>query len=491
MAKQAITANVLCSYWISSRDRIMNQFVVWNSVFARNYRQVYDEDPPQTYLESQSKVGMILPPMVTMGTVTRRAVEPTWLTASNAKPQRIGSELKAKICSPPGYSIIGADVDSQELWIASLLGDSQFGVHGSTAFGWMAVQGNKKDGTDPHSRSAKILKATRDHAKIFNYARIYGSGLKFSAALLTKCDPSVSEEEARKRAQQLYWDTKGRPFYGLKGTNILCKSATKISDKMKRPFWFGGSESYMFNAMEKIATQSDPRTPVLGCQMPDSLLSTSARKKYHTSCVNWVVQSSAVDYLHLLLVSCRHLMDLQNIRGRLLITIHDEIRYLVRDEDAVRMAMILQVANCWTRALFAFKLGMYDLPQSVAFFSAVDVDRVLRKEVFDKCITPSSPEGVLESGKSYSIQDLLNQLLPCDDNHKEVTDSSFLTTETMLNDGDELWLRLQMCGSSSEVKTLLTAPDRRSSQVEEQYVPEDSAISYLPYEKELEFSQNS
>ena len=33
--------------------------------------------------------------------------------------------------APPGYHIVGADVDSQELWIAAVLGDMQFaGIHG-------------------------------------------------------------------------------------------------------------------------------------------------------------------------------------------------------------------------------------------------------------------------------------------------------------------------------------------------------------------------
>ena len=33
------------------------------------------------------------------------------------------------------------DIDSQELWIAGLIGDSHFGgVHGCTAFGWMTLQ---------------------------------------------------------------------------------------------------------------------------------------------------------------------------------------------------------------------------------------------------------------------------------------------------------------------------------------------------------------
>lgn len=39
---------------------------------------------------------------------------------------------------PPGYSLVGADVDSQELWIAAVLGEAHFaGMHGELGFaGW-------------------------------------------------------------------------------------------------------------------------------------------------------------------------------------------------------------------------------------------------------------------------------------------------------------------------------------------------------------------
>ena len=44
---------------------------------------------------------------------------------------RVGSELKAMVRVPPGYYFVGADVDSQELWIAAILGDAHFaGIHG-------------------------------------------------------------------------------------------------------------------------------------------------------------------------------------------------------------------------------------------------------------------------------------------------------------------------------------------------------------------------
>ena len=48
------------------------------------------------------------------------------------QPDRVGSELKAMVRSPPSYCFVGADVDSQELWIAAVLGDARFaGIHGT------------------------------------------------------------------------------------------------------------------------------------------------------------------------------------------------------------------------------------------------------------------------------------------------------------------------------------------------------------------------
>ena len=87
---------------------------------------------------------------------------------------------------------------------------------------------------------------------------------------------------------------------------------------------------------------------------------------------------------------------------------HDELRYLVKDEDRYRAALALQIANLWTRSLFAFKLGMDDLPQGVAFFSAVDIDHVLRKEVDMPCVTPSQPSPI-PSGESLDITGVLQK----------------------------------------------------------------------------------
>ncbi|CAI2163061.1 11384_t:CDS:2 [Funneliformis geosporum] len=402
VAKDALTMNANCSYWISARERIRKQMVIYE-----DHPNIMDNMGFES--DKEKKIGMILPQTVTMGTITRRAVENTWMTASNAKKDRIGSELKAIIQAPKGYKIIGADVDSEELWIASLIGDSQFGFHGSTAMGWMTLQGDKAAGTDQHSRTANILKISRSDAKVFNYGRIYGAGLKFAVQLLKQFNETMGDSQAKERATDLYNHTKGKKFYG-KG-------------KIKAPyenFWYGGSESYMFNRLEEIATDNNPQTPALKCGITEALKGCIVNKNYMTSRVNWVVQSSGVDYLHLLLVSMQYLMEKYKIEGRFMLSVHDEVRFLVKETDSYRAALALQISNFWTRAMFSYMLGINDLPMSVAFFSAVDIDHVLRKEAESSCRTISY-DTEIEDGKSLTIHELLkhkSSLLPPDENNQ-------------------------------------------------------------------------
>ena len=73
------------------------------------------------------------------------------------------------------------------------------------------------------------------------------------------------------------------------------------------------------------------------------------------------------------------------------------MRYLVKSDDRYRFALALQYANLLTRAMFSHQLNLHDLPMSVAFFSAVDIDKCLRKEATMDCLTPSNPLG-LEKG---------------------------------------------------------------------------------------------
>ncbi|XP_019749565.1 DNA polymerase subunit gamma-1 isoform X3 [Hippocampus comes] len=438
-ATRALEINKMMSFWRNAHKRISSQMVIWLRKgelprFVSRHKE-FDEE---------GQYGAILPQVVTAGTVTRRAVEPTWLTASNARRDRVGSELKAMVQAPPGYHLVGADVDSQELWIAAVLGEAHFaGMHGCTAFGWMTLQGKKSQATDLHSRTADAVGISREHAKVFNYGRIYGAGQPFAERLLMQFNHRLSQTDAASKARQMYALTKGLRRYELSDEgewlvtelgievereedgSVSLQELRKISrlasqssrrkkwDLVGKRIWFGGTESDMFNKLESIAHSAQPATPVLGCRISRALEPKAVKDEFITSRVNWVVQSSAVDYLHLMLVAMRWLFEEHDIDGRFCISIHDEVRYLVRTEDRHRAALALQITNLLARSMFAHALGMRDLPQSVAFFSAVDIDTCLRKEVTMDCVTPSNPMGVerkygLPPGEALDIYQIMD-----------------------------------------------------------------------------------
>ncbi|XP_041650952.1 DNA polymerase subunit gamma-1 [Cheilinus undulatus] len=438
-ATRALEINKMMSFWRNAHKRISSQMVLLLRKGELPHTVSRHKD-----FDEKGQYGAILPQVITAGTVTRRAVEPTWLTASNARKDRVGSELKAMVQVPPGYHLVGADVDSQELWIAAVLGEAHFaGMHGCTAFGWMTLQGKKSQGTDLHSRTADTVGISREHAKVFNYGRIYGAGQPFAERLLMQFNHRLSQIEAASKARQMYALTKGTRRYHLseegdwlvheldievereengaitlEELRRITRLATKSSRRKRwemvdKRFWAGGTESDMFNKLESIAHSAEPATPVLGCRISRALEPKVVKDEFITSRVNWVVQSSAVDYLHLMLVAMKWLFEEHDIDGRFCISIHDEVRYLVSSKDRYRAALALQITNLLTRCMFAHALGMQDLPQSVAFFSSVDIDQCLRKEVDMDCVTPSNPTGLerrygLPSGEALDIYQIIN-----------------------------------------------------------------------------------
>lgn len=79
IAEHILKLNRNIIYWRNARDRIISQMVVWlrQSQLPRSVTNSDNFDPSNRY-------GAILPQVITSGTLTRRAVESTWLTASNA-----------------------------------------------------------------------------------------------------------------------------------------------------------------------------------------------------------------------------------------------------------------------------------------------------------------------------------------------------------------------------------------------------------------------
>ena len=138
--------------------------------------------------------------------------------------------------------------------------------------------------------------------QVLNYSRIYGAGQTHTAKLLVQW--GLTKDHAKKRAAALFKDTKGERGYVLNAHGIALARRHKIGgwdiagddvavsakqgtylikrrmkDKPKENFmvakarifkrtnWQNGTESAMFNQLEAIAMQDEPRTPVLQCKI--------------------------------------------------------------------------------------------------------------------------------------------------------------------------------------------------------------------------------
>ncbi|CAI5441012.1 unnamed protein product [Caenorhabditis angaria] len=452
--------------------------------FWTSYSERYRDEVAIYYEQNQEdakKLGAIAAAVVPAGTVSRRSVHKLWVTLTNQSGGHvIGTGIKAMVQASNGARLVGADVDSQEQWLAALYGDASAEkrldlanrVAGKTAFSNMMLAGSKSDNTDLHSVVANQLKISRNHAKTLNYARLYGSGESHAAKHLMRIG-GMKQAEAEKTASQLFKLTKGDvskfqkidpnfnifvdkflarnrnldsskiltidgafylPTYTSKYAqetiefedwmiatyfpdssenreNLICGIYEKLGENRK--LFVGGYESSTFNFLEMKAAQQNLRTPILECQIADSLGklpdgTPDAKffdKKYKRSVMNWIVQSSAVDFLHLLLVSMEWLTIKYEIEARFVISIHDEVRYMCREEDAPRLALALQLSNLLVRAYISQKVGICQLPNTVAFFSQVDCDTVLRKEVDTVSINPDGTK--IDNGVAWTIEDLL------------------------------------------------------------------------------------
>ncbi|KAF8323445.1 hypothetical protein F5887DRAFT_1211715 [Amanita rubescens] len=273
-AKEALEWNAVCSYWMSSRDRIMNQM---------------EGGGRKLCFEDKDKWGIILPQVITMGTVTRSAIEKAWLKASNAKKNRVGSGWS--VHHPATQSPVPMSIRKS----SSCMGDAQFANAG------------------------------------------------------------MSISEAQKLAENLYASTKG------------CN--THQSDMFDRKL---GSESFVFNKLEQITNSEKPRTPALGCGMTYALskenLPNELGLDYIRSRIDWVIQSSGVDYLDILQA----------------VPYPGVIPHLGRRQVTRRAGTRVMLT------ILAYMLGTrYErFTKGIIFSSAVDVDECLREEVDMECVVP-------------------------------------------------------------------------------------------------------
>lgn len=85
-------------------------------------------------------------------------------------------------------------------------------------------------------------------------------------------NPEMSEQEARKKANELYKNTKGfKSVESVKEKQIQDDMDLQDQPETTKRVWKHGSESEMFNKLEEIARSEYPRTPVLEARITSTL----------------------------------------------------------------------------------------------------------------------------------------------------------------------------------------------------------------------------
>jgi len=366
-AKELIKLAIKVSYWTSVRSRVLAQLPM---------------------KANDSDLTVIVPQTVPHNTATNRAGESLWLTVPDPKPEKIGTEVKTRVQVSSPYTFISSDYDGQEAVVASIFADSYHRISGSTQFGHSILAGSKDDGSDMHSVTANTIGISRSIAKGCNYGMMYGAGVRTLASTIRKGNKSIPVAEAEKLAKRLIERKKG-------------KKASKTST-----FLIGGSDSYAYNEMARIANMTTPCNPLSGTRMSTAFRPSSVGKDFFTMRNNWVIQSTGSAMLHAFLTSMEYLTRKFSVSARFCMSVHDSVLYMCREEDADLVSALYQIAHLWSWAWLRYRYGICEMPHANAWFSSIEVDKIFRKSATASTVTVSQPNPEPD-GRAHTIVSLV------------------------------------------------------------------------------------
>lgn len=336
---------------------------------------------------------------------TMRTVAPLYntLPAHWDKP-KIMSEIKMTSQCPDGLVFVGGDCDNQEVGIASAMADSYYGVSGASFFSRTILTGNKKEGTDYHSLTAKNIvnksEVTSDErygGKGVNFSAIYGAGVKTIAKTIAKSFAMEFEQAYRAAlaASQGFKGVKEREY--LDGKN---RREGGEADK-----FVNGIASDVFNKMFDIIDQRPPKGLFFGNEWPRTLQPEYCGDRGSPPQLNYCIQASCSTYgfLSAWVLGIWYEFKRNNIKATFSLTCHDEVWYTVPTEQAEKAAYWIMIAYARTWALLHHNLYIEDMPVVRAFPSSISIDPILRKSPNSSTKTPTFPE--FSPGKEITIYD--------------------------------------------------------------------------------------
>lgn len=145
-------------------------------------------------------------------------------------------------------------------------------------------------------------KECRSNVKGASFCMIYGGGVKTLSESLMAADPSLSEKESKTLATKLIKQKKGY--------------------KNEDGYFYGGSDSAIYNAMIKIANSSTSELPALGTKISAAMRRNAVSNEFITARTNFCIQASGSEMLSVILTFICGLIKEYNINANYVISIN-------------------------------------------------------------------------------------------------------------------------------------------------------------------------
>lgn len=236
----------------------------------------------------------------TLGARTRRMTHRDPNVAQVPAHSQYGNDCRSLFHAPDGYTQVGMDADALELRCLA----HYMAAYDEGAYIDVVLNGKKEDGTDMHTRNANALGLSRDHAKTWFYAFIYGAG---DEKLGTVGSPS---SHLPTKAQALKLGKQRRKNF-LDSLPALAKLTEMVQARTKERGWLYSLDR------QKLPSPSQ-----------------------HAA-LNTLLQSAGAIVMKRALVIAEEKLKASGADYRFVGNIHDEMQLIVKDRDVETVKKLL------------------------------------------------------------------------------------------------------------------------------------------------------
>lgn len=309
---------------------------------------------PVAWCGKNHTVGAIVPAVFACSDFTRHPREQLFTSLCSESNESSGVEISRALRAPDDWSFLSANIPDVDMWMTSLLADSVSGSCGSSPLGELFAGGVV------YSSIAEDLKLTTLQAEWLVHAVMWGATKRFLAKAFREINPVLSKLSAYGKADTflqyvLGSSTVPKPYENYQPAGVLSDFQIKFR------------EVYHSETLE---------TPILHCRL--SRVLESDRRKFSSLIQNWLIRSSVVDYLHVLMLCFREFVPSARICS--IPSFKSHIKFLVPENEKYYAAKSLHIAHLYAVAFCAAKVGLNDVPKIAAELPYVTLSTNIRED---------------------------------------------------------------------------------------------------------------